>query len=256
MSFKLARVAHRGLPTGEPLPIAYRTLYDYGVQFFRGGVSLIGGVPGSMKSTFVLNLIDTMKVPTLYISNDNDSATMVSRALAKRLQRDSRDMRDKAFEDPEWAGRHLEDMDYVRWNFSAAPTLEEIETELTAFDELYGEPPHVVVIDILMKVDYYEEGGGTLESIVRYMDKLAREYSCAVIIAAHTSENEPGNPTQPLKAFLQKIGKLPILALTTAYANGVFYLAAVKNRDGFADATGNSPMSFLIDPALATLEEL
>lgn len=256
MSFKLARVAHRGLPTGEPLPIAFPSLYVYGVQFFRGGVSLVGGVPGSMKSTFILNLIDKMKIPTLYISNDNDSATMVSRALAKRLQRDSRDMRDKALEDPEWAGRHLEDMDFVRFNFDPAPTLEKIELELTAFEELWGEPPHVLVVDILMKVDYYEEGGSSLESIIRYLDKLAREYSCAVIVAAHTSENEPGNPCQPLKAFLQKIGKLPILAVTVAYANGVFYLASVKNRDGFADSTGATHMSFLIDPALATLEEL
>lgn len=256
MSFKLARVAHRGLPTGEPLPTVYHTLDELGIRFYRGGVTLIGGTPGSMKTMLLLDLVDKLKAPTLYLSNDATSATMVSRALARRTRQDSKLMRDRAFSDPDWAGEVLHDMDYIRWNFDRAPTLEDIERELTAFDELWGEPPHVVVVDVLMKVDYHEEGGGTKESIIRYLDKLAAENNAAFFVAAHTSENVPGNPTQPMSSFLDKIAKLPETALTLAYKDGILNVAPVKVRDGTADASGNTFVSFMIDPALATLEEL
>ena len=70
------------------------------------------------------------------------------------------------------------------------------------------------------------------------------------------SENEDGHPTQPLKAILNKVSKLSTLVLTTAYDGNTFYLAPVKNRNGFADATGYTSIQFLVDPATATLEEL
>lgn len=256
MSFKLARVAKRGLTTGEPLPDVFHTLKEQGIRFYRGGVSLVAGTPGSMKTMFILNLVDLMKIPTLYISNDSNEMTIVSRMLARRTKQDSRLMREKALKDPDWASRVLADMDWVRWNFSPSPTLEEIEEEVMAFEELWGDQPHMVVVDILMKVDYVEDGGGTDESIIRYLDRLARETGACFVVACHTSENVEGNPCQPLKAVLNKISKIPIMVLTTAHRDGVFYLCAAKNRDGAADATGYRHVTFLIDPSIATLEEL
>jgi replicative DNA helicase len=256
MSFKLARVAKRGLTSGEPLPDAYATLKEQGIRLYRGGVVLVAGTPGSMKTMFILNLVDKMKIPTLYISNDSNEMTIVSRMLARRTKQDSRLMRDKALRDPDWAFRVLSDMDWVRWNFSPSPTLDEIEEEVMAFEELWGDLPHLVVVDILMKVDYVEDGGGTDESIVRYLDKLARETGACFVVACHTSENVEGNPCQPLRAVLNKISKIPIMVLTCAYKDGVFFLCPAKNRDGTADATGNRHVTFLIDPSIATLEEL
>jgi hypothetical protein len=217
---------------------------------------LVGGVPGSMKTMFIGHLVDTMKVPTLYISNDTNEMDIVSRFLARRTKQDSRDMRERALEDPQWAARRLSDMDWVRWNFNASPSLEEIEEEMMAFEELWGDNPHLVVVDILMKVDYFEDGGGSLEGIVRYLDKLARDTGACIVIACHTSENEDGHPCQPMKAILNKVSKFSTLVLTTAHVDGIFYLAPVKNRNGFADATGYSSFQFLVDPTIAMLEEL
>ena len=256
MSFKLARAVKRGLTNGEPLPDVFRSLKDRGIRFYRGGTILVGGVPGSMKTMFIGHLVDSMKVPTLYISNDTNELDTVSRYLARRTKQDSNIMRMKALRDPDWAAEKLSDMDWVRWNFNASPSLEEIEEEMMAFEELWGEHAHLVVVDILMKVDYYEDGGGSLEGIVRYLDKLARDTGACIIIACHTSENEDGHPTQPLKAILNKVSKLSTLVLTTAYDGNTFYLAPVKNRNGFADATGYTSIQFLVDPATATLEEL
>jgi len=259
VSFKLARVVGRGLSVGEPLPDVFSSLAERGVRFYRGGAVLIGGTPGSMKTMFIGELVDQMKVPTLYISNDSNEATIASRFIARRIREDSKDVRERLIEDPEWAAEQLEDLDWVRWNFSPSPTLEEIEEELEAFEELWGEYPHLVVVDILMKVDYVEEGSGTDESIVRYLDKLARETNSCIIIACHTSENDPGSngsPTQAKKAFLNKITKMAILALTCAADDSGFYLAPVKNRDGWANHTGEDYFTFWVQPEYATIEEL
>ena len=257
MSVKLARVVGRGLPVGEPLPDVFPTLRDRGVRFFRGGTSLVGGTPGSMKSMFIGELVERAKVPTLYFSNDNNEAEVASRFIARRIRMDSIEVRDRILEDPQWGAEHLADMDWVRWDFNTSPTLADIEEELMAFEELYGEFPHLVVVDILIKVDYAEEGGGTNESIVRYLDNLARQTNSHILIAHHTSENMPGNPTPSKASFLDKITKMPVLALTCAYDGDCgFFLAPVKNRSGWADATGDSYFTFYANAPFATLEEL
>jgi len=256
VSSKLARIVRRGVSTGEPLPDVYASLKNRGIRFYRGGVTLVSGIPGSMKTMFLLNLMDEMRVPTLYFSNDSNEMTVVSRMLAKRLRVDSTMMRTKALQDPDWAAGVLGDMDWVRWSFSPSPTLEDITEEVAAFEELWGEMPHLVIVDVLMKVDYDNGSYTTDEDIVRFLDRVARESGAAVLVASHTSENTPGNPCQPLSALINKISKLPVMVLTTAHVAGVFYVAPVKNRDGFADSSGRTYVTFLIDPALATLQEI
>lgn len=209
-----------------------------------------------MKTMLIGHIVDTLKIPTLYISNDTNELDTVSRYLARRTKQNSEIMRDKALKDPDWAAEKLSDMDWVRWNFDASPSLEDIEEEMMAFEELWGEHPHLVVVDILAKVDYYEDGGGSLESIVRYLDKVARETGACIIIACHTSKNAPGNPTQAKKDILYGIDKLPVLILTTAYKDGFLYVSPVKVRSGFSDPTGEQFITFMVDPTTATLEEL
>ena len=234
----------------------FRSLKERGIRFYRGTTALMAGTSGSMKTMFIGEMVDTLRVPTLYISNDTNELDIISRFLARRTRRDSNDMREKALRDPDWASDKLSDLDWVRWNFNPSPSLEEVEEEMMAFEELWGEFPHLVIVDVIMKVDYYEDGGGSLERIGQYLDKLARETGACIIIACHTSENEPGKPTQPKKAILYKIDKLPVLCLTLAYEDGILYVAPVKNRSGFADPSGESFITFMADPTTATIEEL
>ncbi len=256
MSSKLARIFRRGVQAGTPLPDIYQSFSRRGIKFYRGSVTLVSGTPGSMKTMLLLNLADELKVPTLYISNDSNEMTVVGRMLARRTGIDSLVMREKALADPEWAGRVLADVDWIRWNFSPSPTLEDIQEEVAAFEELWGEMPHLVIVDVLGKVDYSTGDYTGDEDIVRFLDRIARESGACVVIASHTSENVPGNPCQPLSALLNKIGKFPVMVLTLAHVSGVLYVAPVKNRDGFADSSGRSYVTFLIDPALARLEEV
>lgn len=256
MSSKLARVVRRGVSSGEPLPDVYATLRNCGIIFYRAGVTLVSGRSGSMKTTFLLNLMDAMKVPTLYFSNDSNEMTVVSRMLAKRLRQDSTVMRERALSDPAWAADVLAGVDWVRWSFAPSPSLEDIREEVAAFEELWGEMPHLIVVDVLMKVDYDNGTYTTDEDIVRFLDLVARESGAAILVASHASENTPGSPCQPKSALINKIDKLPIMILTTAYEAGIFYVAPVKNRDGFADSTGRTYVTFLIDPSIALLEEV
>lgn len=256
MSCKLSRVVAQGLTNGEPLPDVFPTLKERGIRLYRGSTVLVGGTPGSMKTMLLGALVDDMQVPTLYFSNDTNELDTVSRMLSRRTRQDSRLMRDRALRDPAWAAKTIADMDWVRWNFNPAPALEEIEEEIQAFEELWGEHPHLVVVDILMKVDYMDSSRSPLEVVVQFLDKVARETGACVVIACHTSENEPGYPTQPLRAFLDKIGKLSTLCLTLAHVDGVLYVAPVKNRNGPADSTGRTYVTFLVDAPTATIEEM
>lgn len=255
MSSKLARIVRRGVQAGTPLPDVWSSFRKRGIHFYRGSVTLVSGTPGSMKTMLLLALADQLRVPTLYMSNDSNELTVISRMLARRTGIDSLVMRERAIRDPEWAGRLLADVDWIRWNFAASPTLEDITEEVQAFEELWGEMPHLVIVDVLGKINYSTGNYTGDEDIVRYLDRLARESGACVVIASHTSESVPGNPCQPLSSLLNKIGKFPVTCLTLAYVTGVLYVAPVKNRDGFADASGRSYVTFLIDPALATLEE-
>lgn len=255
MSSKLARIVRRGVQAGTPLPAIWKSFVRHGMHFYRGSVTLVAGTPGSMKTMLLLNLVDEMKVPTLYFSNDSNEMTIISRLLARRTGVDSLVMRERAIRDPEWAGRVLADVDWIRWSFAPSPTLEDIKEEVEAFEELWGEMPHLVVVDVLGKVDYSTGDYTGDEDIVRYLDRIARESGACVVIGSHTSENATGSPCQPLSALLNKIGKFPVMVLTLAHVSGVLYVAPVKNRDGFADSSGRSYVTFLIDPALAVLEE-
>jgi hypothetical protein len=226
------------------------------ITFMRGGLSLVAGTPGSMKTMLIGNLVDEMKIPTLYISNDSNEATIASRLIARRTKQDSRKMREKAKDNPEWASRIISDMDWVKWNFSSSPTLEEIEEEIQAFEELYGDAPHLVVVDVLMKVDYAEESEhGTHERIIQYLDHLGRTYSAHIMVACHTSENVPGTPCQPMAAILNKITKIPTMVLTVARQDETLYVAPVKNRDGFSDSSGKTTVTLHVDPSTATVGE-
>jgi len=256
VSSKLARIVRRGVQAGTPLPDVWSSFKNRGMHFYRGSVTLVSSTPASMKTMLLLNLVDEMKVPTLYFSNDSNEMTVISRLLARRTGIDSLITRERAIEDPEWAGRVLSDIDWVRWSFVSSPTLEDIQEEVAAFDELWGEMPHLIVVDVLGKVDYSTGDYTGDEDIVRYLDRIARESGACVVVASHTSENVPGNPCQPLSALLNKIGKFPVMVLTLAHVSGVLYVAPVKNRDGFADASGRSYVTFLVDPALARLEEV
>lgn len=249
----LAKTLRQGNSLGEPLPDVFRAFEQAGIRFRRGSLHMVAGQPGSMKTQLVLALVDEWKVPTLYISNDSDETTVAKRLIARRLRASTDRVEQLMKRDMKWAASQLADVDHVRWSFNPSPSLPEVEEEILAFQEIYGVPPVLIVVDVLMRMDYVEESErGTAFRVTDYLGKLAREYSACVIVVHHTTEAVDGRPCPPRSAVLQKISQLPALILTLApmWQGESLAIATVKNRNGPDDPSGRTYVLLTADPTM------
>ncbi len=254
----LAKTLNQEGNRGEALPELFKSFTANGIRFRRGGVCMIAGVPGSYKTQLALALADGWKRPTLYFSNDSDETTVASRMIARRMRVNTERIEEQMHRDPKWASGQLTDLDHIKWNFSPNPTLPEIEEEVQAFMEIYGQPPEVVVVDVLMKVNYMEDSDhGSFTRIVDFLTGIARDYSTCVILVHHASEAVPGNPVPPRSAIMQKISQLPSLILNVAPREwtGDLAICAVKNRHGKQDPSGRDFFTLRANPAQCWFED-
>jgi hypothetical protein len=212
-----------------------------------------------MKTQLVLALVDEWKVPTLYISNDSDETTVAKRFIARKLRVPTDRIEQLMQNDMEWAANQLAHLDHVRWDFNPSPSLPEVEEEILAFQEIYGVPPVLIVVDVLMRMDYVEDSErGTAFRVTDYLGKLAREYSACVIVVHHTTESVEGRPCPPRSAVLQKISQLPALILTLApmWSGESLAVACVKNRNGADDPSGRTHVLLTANPSMNWFEDL
>jgi len=254
----LAKTLQQEGNRGEALPDPFKSFPANGIRFRRGSLCMIAGVPGSYKTQLALALADTWKVPTLYISNDSDETTVASRLIARRMRVSTERVEERMHADPKWASAQLSDIDHIKWNFNPNPTLPEVEEELQAFNEIFGLPPALVVVDVLMRMNYMEDSEhSTALRIVDYLAGVARDYSACVILVHHASEGVPGNPVPPRSAILQKVSQLPSLILNVAPMpwNGDLAICAVKNRHGKQDPSGKDFFSLKADPSQNWFED-
>lgn len=254
----LAKTLRQGDSKGEALPDVFKSFGRSGIKFRRGSLHMIAGQPGSMKTQLALALADEWKVPTLYVSNDSDETTVASRLIARRLRASTDRVEELMRSKPDWTARQLTGVDHIRWNFNPNPSLPEVEEEILAFQEIYGVPPVLIVVDVLMRMDYVEESErGTAFRVTDYLGKLAREYSACVIVVHHTTESVEGHPCPPRHAVLQKISQLPALILTLAplYWSGDLAVACVKNRHGEQDPSGRTYVTLKADPSQNWFED-
>lgn len=255
----LAKTLRQEGNRGEALPEVFTSFTARGIKFRRGSLCMIAGVPGSRKTQLALALADSWKVPTLYISNDSDETTVATRLIARRMRVNAERVEERMQLDPKWAATMLTDTDHVKWSFNPNPSLPEIEEELEAFNEIFGSPPALLVVDVLMKVNYAEDSEhGTALRIVDYLAGLARDFSTCVILVHHCSEAIKGNPVPPREAIQQKVSQLPALILNVAPEPWSDNLAvcAVKNRHGEQDPSGKNYFTLKSNPAQCWLEDL
>jgi replicative DNA helicase len=255
----LAKTLNQEGNRGEALPELFKSFTANGIRFRRGGVCMIAGVPGSYKTQLTLSLADAWKRPTLYFSNDSDETTVASRLIARRMRVNTERIEEQMHKDPKWASAQLSNLDHIKWNFSPNPTLQEIEEEIQAFMEIYGQPPELVVVDVLMKVNYMEDSDhGSFTRIVDFLTGIARDYSACVILVHHASEAVPGNPVPPRSAIMQKISQLPSLILNVAPDpwSGNLCICPVKNRHGTQDPSGKNYFTLRANPAQCWFEDL
>jgi replicative DNA helicase len=190
---------------GEPLPSSFKAFEANKIIIRRSEVSMFAGAPGAGKSTLALALALKTNVPTLYISADTNAHTMAMRLASMISGKSQSDVEQKLNTDVGWTKAVLQKGSHIVWSFESSPTLEDIDEEVQAFEELWGCSPSLIVLDNLM--DVATDGGeefASMRAIMKELKFLARDTNAAIVVLHHTSEAVPGNPCQPRSAIQGK----------------------------------------------------
>lgn len=250
---------------GEPLPQLFKQFDQYGMKLRRGWLHLFAAAAGgfkSMWSTFLslhMQYEDGTRVPTLYMSADNDKLTFGTAAIASYRNihvNEAEQLIEQ--EDPEvldWLG---EVTGHLWVNFDSAPTTADIAQELDAFATVYGEWPHLLVIDNLMDVDTYGAGESeaiSQNAILGFFRQVARETGAAILVLCHvTGEYVNGDKPIPRSGLMNKIDKLPQVVLTSFRDDtNSLNISIVKQRRGRAQADGSLYVTLPLVPEKAFL---
>lgn len=228
---------------GEPMPVVFNTFKANKIDFRRSEVCMVAGAPGSGKSTLALALALRMQKPTLYISADTNIHTMAMRLYSMITGVSQQEAERIIKTEPEIAKERLSVAKHIFWAFDSNPTINDIDDELQAFEEFYGDAPHLIIVDNLMDINMGGDEFGGMRDALKDLKFLARETNACVTVLHHTKESYQGNPCQPRSAIQGMVSQLPALILTLGMTgNGLMGVCAVKNRYGKADPSGDSPV--------------
>lgn len=253
----LSRALLRTDGGGEALPVVWNKLSSAGVKFRRGQLAMLASAPNSGKSLLALIMAMEMKVPTLYVSADTDRHDTLVRAAA-RLTGQSMDSVAQGMEmAPEYYLEPIRNLDHLQFTFDPSPTLEDLDLELRAYIEVYGEPPHLVVIDNLINVqmDDVDEFRG-LRLVMSDLHALAHLSDACVLVLHHVTGEFDGTDTPPPRRALHgKVSHLPELILTMCKKDNYVGVACVKNRNGPADPKAENAIWLTADFARVQVTE-
>ena len=146
----LVRSVGRASIGGEPLPSCFKAFESNKIIIRRSEVSMFAAAPGVGKSTLALALALKMRVPTLYISADTNAHTMAMRLASMISGKNQTDVEGMLHSDVGWTKATLSKSSHIVWSFESAPTLQDIDEEVQAFEELWGCSPTLIIVDNLM----------------------------------------------------------------------------------------------------------
>lgn len=214
-----------------------------GAHIRRGQVTLVGAAPGCGKSAIATTIALFSKAPTLYFSADSDKATFGSRIMSAALDIHTSEAEELLLRKDEDAFEELDELTNHIWvNFDPSPTPKDIDEEIDCFTYIYGEYPHLVVVDNLMDVALYggDERMGH-DAVVDFCRQLARRTGAAVLILCHvTGVYTDGTEVIPRSGLMNKIDKRPRLILTMhRYDQNALGVSVVKNSNGPWESDGS-----------------
>ena len=241
------------LTKATPLPDVWDALAAKQIKFRRGQVCMVAAPPNAGKSMFALIYAIKAKVPTLFFSADTDTTTVMMRAAAHTSGHNQVTVEQSLSSDSHYYDKHFDKLKHIKWVFDSSPSLDDIELEIKAYIELFGEAPEMIVIDNLMNVaaESDNEWAG-LRAIMMDLHDMARKTEACVVVLHHTSEqSEYGSSTKPpaRRAVHGKVSQLPALILTLGYDpnNAELNIAAVKNRFGPHTADASDYATLLVN---------
>jgi hypothetical protein len=241
------------LTKATPLPDVWVDLASKQIKFRRGQVCMVAAAPNAGKSMFALIYAVKAKVPTLFFSADTDTTTVMMRAAAHTSGHNQVNVEQNLSSDSHYYDKHFDKLKHIKWVFDSSPSLDDIELEIKAYVELYGQAPELIIIDNLMNVaaETDNEWAG-LRAIMMELHDMARKTEACVLVLHHVSEqSEYGSPSEPpaRRAIHGKVSQLPALILTLGYnpVTAELKVAAVKNRFGPHAADGKDYVTLMVN---------
>ena len=233
---------------GAFLPDVFRPMADAKIKARMGTATFVAGPPGAMKTGFTLYYLMRLGLPTLYLSADAEDFEMDERAAAAV----SGDPMDEVRRNPErYRDLVTENAGHIRLVFDDSPTYRDLEMEVAAYAEVFGEFPKVIAIDNLMNlVGEQENEWAAMRDSARVIHKLTRITKAALFVLHHMSDDRQ-DPTDPApRSKLQgKVGQLPKAIWSLALDGNRLKIAPVKNRWGPGDASGKTFVELWTTPA-------
>jgi replicative DNA helicase len=133
----------------------------------------------------------------------------------------------------------------------SALDMDDVRLQVDAYEQRYGLPPDLVVLDNLGNMTSALDNEWALaKALTLELDLLAREMQCAVIACAHVTDLEDTRPAGRTK-ILGKISQYPRLILSVGFdpVTKEYKVSAVKNSSGPSDVSASHPVTMYADPA-------
>lgn len=240
------------------LPNPYPVFEQNGLRLRRGQISLWIAAPGVGKSQLLNNICVRGKLPAMYWSADTDQSTVTMRVLATLSAFTIAEVEER-MEDESWAGwlRELfREARHVEWVFDSVITQKHVEERLLAYTEIYGQYPHLLVVDNLSNTvqnsaDEYAE----LREVVTGLQATARKTGTHIAMLGH-AKGEYENATKPIPqgGALGNLAKLPDVVVTMFRPSDTqLGVSVVKNRAGKADPSGKTFVTMNVDYSRAAV---
>lgn len=245
------------LSAGEALPTVYTSLEDHDIRFYRSTVAMTAGRPGGGKSIFALDHAIKARVPTLYISCDMSRFQLACRAAAALTG----DPIAQVKESLNGIGRDryraaLKGADHLFLALEKRPDAEALEDVLEGFQERWGIPPHLIVIDNLMNLlSGAESEWAGLREMSHVADYFAHELGACVHLLHHINLSDSLDRPGSMNAVKGKVVELPSLIISVSKTEKEFRFTAVKNREGREDPMADRYGTLNLDPATLTLSD-
>lgn len=248
----------RGVVGQEPLPPAFPSWTERGMRIRRSSLHLWAGPSASFKTMAVTNAIMNMKVSTLMFSTDSDESTIAARMLAMVTKTPSETTEGWLKPDSPHLARASEilaDYDFIRFDFTPNPTLDDIWHGVYAYATMEGAWPQQIVIDIASDIflEGYKDEWSMLKEMMRQCKVLARSTGAAVHLVHHVTDGWNPTAERPVPSrgdILGKLSALPVLMVNFAPGReGEVLAACVKNRFAKCDASGRDWFRMRVDPA-------
>lgn len=247
----LARAIKEEKNQGTFLPAVLRPLEDMKMKTRLGTATFVAGPPGAYKTGFILYLVLRWNLPTLYFSADSEPFEMFERSAAAITG----DTMEQVRATPDNYVDSLQVASNVRFVYEDSPSYEDVELEVAAYAEVFGEFPKVIVIDNLMNLTGENENEwGAHRDHARVIHKLTRITKAALFVLAHMADDRP-DPTKPSprSKLMGKVGALPKVIWSLALDDERLLVAPVKSRWGPADASGSTFATVYCDPSRSRL---